>query len=70
MTKWAEGHRVYYVMNGRVHNSFVNRVRDDGVVTMKDGRCRFIDEVFKTKQQAVEWLFEDKEEGDGEYKEL
>lgn len=59
MKKWSEGQRAYYVINGRVCNTFVSRIRDDNVVVLKDGKCRYIDEVFKTKEEAMGWLHDE-----------
>lgn len=53
---WKEGQRAYYIINGKVFNSHVNQINNDGLVWLRDGRVRPIDEIFKTKLLATEWL--------------
>lgn len=58
---WKEGQRAYYVNNGKIFNSHINQITSDGLVWLRDGRVRQMDEVFKTKLMAFEWLEEGRE---------
>ncbi len=54
--KWREGERAYYIVNGKIFNSFVRRVCDDGLVMLSDGRVRRVGELFKARALAREYL--------------
>jgi hypothetical protein len=58
---WREGQRAYYVNNGRVYNSFIKDMTYDGLFWLTDGRVRNKDEIFKSKEMALNWMNEDRE---------
>ena len=53
---WREGQRGYYIINGRVYNSFIRSMTDDGLCWLQDGRVRNVGEIFKSRQMAYNWL--------------
>ena len=47
-----EGRRVFYIANELIFNSFVNKVYQDGQVTLRDGKFFHERELYLTKDEA------------------
>lgn len=53
---WKVGERVYYIVNGKIFNSFIQKVCSDGIIMLRDGRTRKCDGLFKTRMLAKKFM--------------